>query len=264
MALRLPRVLREQWSSECYNALPQVLKLVDMDDWLNKISKQKEYQHEHLVRPKSEQNGMMKRQGNSFPATSTINHIKTSSSSPVSMRSAGAASTSTTARPTLPPPTCLVCKDAKHYINECPSFTAMSPIFKANRCPRCAVGLDHTARTCKKSVRCTVGGCSKPGQHITLLHGSTFKIKKSTENHPTTAQSSTVDPEDPATTTETEHATSMRITTQSGPIVRQKALFKVVPVCLQAGNQSFNTFAFLDTGSDNTLIKKEVAANNSI
>jgi len=43
MSLKLPTSLREKWSGKCYDARPRQLNLVDLDDWLTKLSKRKEY-----------------------------------------------------------------------------------------------------------------------------------------------------------------------------------------------------------------------------
>ena len=100
-----------------------------------------------------------KGKGKSQPATSTINHVETSIPSPAKTTTSAAASTTKPVKPYLPPLTCYVCKDVKHYTNECPSYKGMTPTkrvettYDAGRCLKCAVGLNHTSRTCKK-VRC--------------------------------------------------------------------------------------------------------------
>ena len=130
--------------------------------------------------------------------------------------------------------------------------------YDAGRCLKCAVGLNHTSRTCKKAVRCTVEGCDKPWHHISLLHGSTFKIKKKSTDSgtaATTTPAAVAVPEGGASTA----ACHSCLVTPSGTSAARKTLFKVVPVRLVAGEKSFYIFAFLDSGSDTTFIRQDVA-----
>ena len=214
---------------------------------------------------------MKKSAGQSIPVKSTINHIKATNKTPTPAQPIAEAKSTMPSKPILSPPICYICKEAKHYIQECPSFAAMSPtkrsetVFTASRCLKCAVRLGtffYTVRTCKKLIRCAVEGCTTPWNHISLLHGSTFKIKRgTTENTPTNTTESLppriIHKKNPQVT---EQTTSFRITAQAETIVQKKLLFKVVPIRLRAGNQSVDTFAFLDSGSDTTLIGQDVAA----
>ena len=213
------------------------LNLVDLDDWLIKLSKRKEYDQllhgalEESFKSKSrqteskpEQKGRGKKPDKISSATSTINHE--SSASPVTTSHAAAASTTASKKPTLPPPVCCVFKDAKQYINECPSYKSMSlskqseTTYEAGRCLKGAVGLNHTARTCMKSVRCTVDGCAKPWQHITLLHG--FKIAKKTVDSSDAVAATTASSVTPSATTST--CSVLPSESKSS----RKALFKIV------------------------------------
>ena len=131
--------------------------------------------------------------------------------------------------------------------------------YDAGRCLKCAVGLNHTSRTCKKSVRCTVEGCDEPWHHISLFHGSTFKITKNS----TGSGATTSTPTSAAVALSEEGAPTAAchscLVTPAGVSAEKKTLFKIVPVRLVAGRKAFDTFAFLDSGSDTTFIRQDVA-----
>ena len=126
--------------------------------------------------------------------------------------------------------------------------------YGTGRCLKCAVGLNHTARTCKKSVRCTVDGFAKPWQHITLLHGSTFKITKKPADSSNVGAATTASSVTPSAT-----ASAFSVVPSESKSAR-KALFKIVPVRLMAGERVCDTFVFLDNGSDTTFIRHDIAS----
>ena len=43
LMMKLTPLLQLKWGAKCYDALPRVLNLVDMDDWLTKKSKRQQY-----------------------------------------------------------------------------------------------------------------------------------------------------------------------------------------------------------------------------
>ena len=128
MMMKLTPHLQVKGGAKCYDALPRVLNLVDMDDWLTKKSKRQQYGKLLCGGVSNESNDSSNQQpktkkgkGKPQPATSTINHVETSSSSPTKTTTTAPASTTKPVKTSLPPPICYVCKDVKHYIIECPT-----------------------------------------------------------------------------------------------------------------------------------------------
>ena len=155
---------------------------------------------------------------------------------------------------------CFVCAAERHKIEDCPVFTSMIPnkraetIFSNNRCMTCLFGLNHTSKDCrkKKFVKCTTAGCQKPQSHPTLLHGSTFNIKKfiedkkKDESYATATTSSTVE-----SASEVNRALNSSST--------DSTLFKLVPVRVTSGSISIDTYPFIDSGSKSTLIRTDLS-----
>ena len=116
MMMKLTPHLQIKWGAKCYDALPRVFNLVEMDDWLTKKSKRQQYgkllcggvsnDNESSTQQQKTQRGKRKPQ----PATSTINHVEMSRSSPTKATTTGPASTTKPVKSSLPPPICCVCR----------------------------------------------------------------------------------------------------------------------------------------------------------
>ena len=110
MSLKLPTSLREKWSGICYEPRPRQLNLVNLDDWLTKLSNRKEYDQllhgaleeslkskSRQTKPKPEQNGKEKKPDKTSSAKSTINHLSSATPVTTPVTTSPAAADSTTA-----------------------------------------------------------------------------------------------------------------------------------------------------------------------
>ncbi|XP_052562964.1 uncharacterized protein LOC128092673 [Culex pipiens pallens] len=137
-------------------------------------------------------------------------------------------------------PACLVCKDPKHRVKDCPEFAKKSvddrwKVIEQHELCRCCLGA-HGRRPCKLSKRCEENGCQL--KHHPLLHSKPER-KDAKQNK------------------EGEQASGSKVATNhhfSG----KTTLFRVLPVTLHANNRSVQVYAFLDDGSESTLIEEEV------
>ncbi|XP_057377898.1 uncharacterized protein LOC130699710 [Daphnia carinata] len=251
---------------------PVVSSIVDLDDWLTLQSKSSDFAKltaGPLALPPPPV--MPKRNGKGYPTpyVSTINHVTTSTSETNSLQTKGGGlrvnpPNTTSFSQTKGSPTCFVCKEPIHRIEECNTFRQMSPtqraetVFKAGRCLRCLTG-KHTSRVCRlKSIRCTVEGCKNPG-HSTLLHGSEFSTKtnaSTSSDYKTTPESK---PPRRVTFDNKVDEAFLGAVSRTGSDTPRRVLFKIVPVRLQQGEKVFDTFGFLDSGSDSTVIRSDVA-----
>ncbi|XP_057380674.1 uncharacterized protein LOC130703071 [Daphnia carinata] len=131
-------------------------------------------------------------------------------------------------------------------------------VFKAGRCLLCLTG-KHTSRFCRlKSIRCTVEGCKNPA-HSTLLHGSEFSTKanaSTSSNYKTTPESK---PPRRVTFDNKVDEAFLGALSRTGSDTPRRVLFKIVVLRLQQGEKVFDTFGFINSGSDSTLIRSDVA-----
>ena len=147
-----------------------------------------------------------------------------------------------------PWPTCFVCSAERHKIKNCQAFASMTSNKRAefmsngNRCMTCLFETNHLSKDCRRKtfIKCNASGCKKPESHPTLLHGSTFDIKKYIEDKKkddgyVTASSSV------ESTTEVNRALN---SSSNG-----STLFKLVPVRVTSGSTSIDTYAFIDSDS---------------
>ena len=168
-------------------------------------------------------------------ATTSANHQQTASKSPAGK---------TIERPL---PACFVCSAERHKIENCPAFASMTPnkraefIFNSNRC---LFRTNHLSKDCRRktSSKCNASGCKKPKSHPTLLHGSTFDIKKYIE-----------DKKDDRYATASSSVESTKEVNRALHISSNgSTLFKLVPVRVTSGSTSIDTYAFIDNGSKST------------
>ncbi|XP_055604832.1 uncharacterized protein LOC129753060 [Uranotaenia lowii] len=140
-----------------------------------------------------------------------------------------------TVKPENPKP-CLACDSVGHKIRECDRFRKLSvserwkKVERKKMCRRCL--FPHGKLPCRTKYPCGVDGCSEA--HHKLLHST----KRSDLSEAQSGTSGTV----------STHRHS-----------QDKTLFKILPVRLFGNGKSVAAFAFLDDGSDLTLIENEAA-----
>ncbi|XP_058817796.1 uncharacterized protein LOC131681103 [Topomyia yanbarensis] len=141
---------------------------------------------------------------------------------------------------------CPVCKMAEHAVKECPEFKSSEVeqrwkiVHTLKLCRSCLNG--HGKKPCRFSTQCGQDGCQY--RHHILLHSA------------------------PRTPNQASHPTSHGRRPIAGPSTSEShthrskesaLLFKVLPVTLHGKNGVVETFAFLDDGSDSTLIESTLA-----
>ncbi|XP_053698719.1 uncharacterized protein LOC128745665 [Sabethes cyaneus] len=132
--------------------------------------------------------------------------------------------------------TCLNCNKSGHRVRDCDAFKELSVDNRWRRirtlqlCQNCL--FNHGRRACRIRKTCDFEGCSF--RHHPLLH--------STRGPPQPSRIQI------AETHTHRHSTS-------------SALFRIIPVTLYGKRGSINTFAFLDEGSDMTLVENDVATS---
>ncbi|XP_062713044.1 uncharacterized protein LOC134290073 [Aedes albopictus] len=131
---------------------------------------------------------------------------------------------------------CVVCKINGHKPKDCDAFKHKSLADRwkiANEVHLCKRCLYPHGRWPCKAPACGVNGCQQ--RHHRLLH-----------------------PGEPQ-----PNRTSATVTTTTGTVsvhrhLQSKILFRIVPVILHANGKSIRTFAFLDSGSDATLVDNSI------
>ncbi|XP_034095661.1 uncharacterized protein LOC117562007 [Gymnodraco acuticeps] len=127
-------------------------------------------------------------------------------------------------------PFCPYCKNQEHYLNACADFAKLTNTEKASwikdnrKCWRCGRG--HTPENCTLKKPCATCG----QQHLIILHDVALTLTVLT----VTASSSVV---------------FTNQVSRSG-----KVMLKVVPVRLQNGKKTLDTYTVLDDGSERTII----------
>ncbi|XP_055590561.1 uncharacterized protein LOC129742655 [Uranotaenia lowii] len=135
---------------------------------------------------------------------------------------------------------CAHCEKPGHRLYECGEFKRLSVDDRWRRiralriCQNCLYG--HGRRSCRRSSQCDINGCQN--RHHYLLHSP----KTSNENDKDLVVA--------------EHHTHRFLPSSS--------LFRIVPVKLYGKHETLDTFAFLDEGSDLTLIERNVATTLGI
>ncbi|CAH8428700.1 unnamed protein product [Schistosoma turkestanicum] len=131
---------------------------------------------------------------------------------------------------------CILCKD-NHFLDQCPTLLSLEvdkrlDLIKEKRLCRLCLKANHIAKDCRLRRGCTVEGCG--GRHHTLLHVTT-DVSPSNANVATNyVSNSRAENEEP------------------------KVAFAVVPVILRNRDRTVETLAFLDSGSDSTLVLKDI------
>ncbi|XP_062710489.1 uncharacterized protein LOC134288734 [Aedes albopictus] len=152
-------------------------------------------------------------------------HSSTNDYKPLGQR--GSDSSSKTAGTVKP---CFVCQRTGHRVKECFEFKSLSlsdrwkTVKTHQLCPKCLV--PHGKWPCRTSRSCDVSGCID--NHHSLLHPGV--------------------PESSDVAVVSVHRQPKSVT-----------IFRIIPVVLYGKTTQLETFAFLDEGSDLTLIDEEIA-----
>ena len=122
----------------------------------------------------------------------------------------------------------------------------MKIVIKEGNCFRC-LGGQHISADCKKNVNCSVNGCNR--KHHPLLHGGLMPSTTSDQSQ------SSRRPPPKLTGANAEQC----LTTQTKGRRRQLVLLPIVEVTVRYENKSHPVLALLDSGSQVSLIHKDVA-----
>ncbi|XP_062538388.1 uncharacterized protein LOC134206676 [Armigeres subalbatus] len=135
-------------------------------------------------------------------------------------------------------PDCAHCKRGGHRVRDCYAFKELHVDDRWKRvrslglCQNCL--FDHGRRGCRVRKTCDIDGCQY--RHHPLLHSSKGP-QRSSENAVQMAENHTH--RQPSSET----------------------LFRIIPVTLHGTNASIDTFAFLDEGSDLTLVESDLVTS---
>ncbi|XP_065073869.1 uncharacterized protein LOC135697938 [Ochlerotatus camptorhynchus] len=153
---------------------------------------------------------------------------------------------------------CPVCKGACKAIDKCKRFLEFSRdsrwaiVREYSLCRRCL---------CRHNGVCQAKLCGKNGcqfKHHTLLHNDHYQ-----QSSPATSATSPSSTTAPSTSGSTEHPKTGTSSTAHGCHTHQTKssdiLFRYIPVVLYGKRGSIRTHAFLDDGSDLTLLDEELA-----
>ncbi len=152
---------------------------------------------------------------------------------------------------------CPVCSlETCKQIHECSKLNRMAPkdrwnAIKTNRLCYSCLG-KHRQYKCRSRKKCTIDGCEST--HHTLLHDkerqAALANSSSSPSKPKTSamKSSSID----NTGSSTGNCNSLQSK-------RVPALFKIVPVVVYSKKKFVNTFAYLDDGSDLSLMERGIA-----
>ena len=236
---KMPQQFREKWGRHQRKYADRLLTLADLDTWLRDIEEVRSQEARLFAskpevareakEPTSKQKGAKK---NTFNATSTVAEKKARDSG----ESPGTASKS---------PSCLLCSALEsHKPEDCKAFKKMQVderwkrVYDEEVC-YCCLRTRHFASSCPVKKVCGKDGCER--HHHQLLHG----------RKPATQTTTNV--------VATQHASTIRINVTRLPVAGQ-VLLMIVPVRLWSGGKSISTFAFLDGGSDASLIQESAAS----
>ena len=234
---KLPPILRSKWADVSYHIRDRLPNVMDLDSWLDDV-----FMAEYFVRvgvsppeekPKEQtkvKDGEKKRKQGFAPKVFA------------NQRRGGS---------------CPLC-NAGHQLSSCNKFKEQDPtkrseiVKELNCCYRC-FDSRHLSSACEKTDACGVEGCKR--LHHPLLHGAPRMY-----------------PRQPTTMPPAQRGTAMELPPQSGAAAtppfngtvscnmdQQVTLLPIVPVVLHANGQSIQALALLDTGSEITMLKKEIA-----
>ncbi|CAH8290201.1 unnamed protein product [Schistosoma bovis] len=135
---------------------------------------------------------------------------------------------------------CLECS-SNHSLDQCQKFKDKNVrerkefVLRHKLCNVC-LKANHVAKNCRSPRSCAVEGCG--WRHHTLLH----ELR-----------------EEPRNTNIDAHINTQLCTEKSVESVQKQAAFAIVPVLVRSGEKVAQTCAFLDSGSDASLITEDLA-----
>ncbi|XP_017461425.1 PREDICTED: uncharacterized protein LOC108354765, partial [Rhagoletis zephyria] len=138
---------------------------------------------------------------------------------------------------------CVICQHG-HKLADCQRFIKMTvpdrwtEAKRHHLCFSC-LHAGHSTRDCRRRKTCTLDGCKRV--HHKLLHDSTQK-------------SAPVPEPSPALADLPNQGNKQSVLSCSNNLVKNKLLFRILPVTLYGKDKSVNTYALLDEGSSVTLI----------
>lgn len=242
---KLPATYKMDWSKfKRTNGFAEFdINLETFSDWLSILAEDaSEYnEFEDIVRVS---NSSTKSSGKNLQIKKSVNaHIEDSSESTSSNNSQK----------------CSICEKNCRRPSDCRKFKQLSQqerwnvVKKSKLCGKC-LG-KHDFRSCDLKKKCGTNGCE--AIHHPLLHN----FKKDEKNGKSKVFSSSTDTNVDSTSTSKSNqaATAEKKTVAVHQISERDVYFKIIPVILYFENKSINTYAFLDDGSEVTLIEEELA-----
>ena len=160
---------------------------------------------------------------------------------------------------------CVICKH-KHPVAFCPVFKSKHQqerrkiTWDLGLCFNC-LKTNHQARNCQSIKRCLRERCGLP--HHTLLnddHQQDSHVRLASNRSSSTQPSAF--PQENVRSSESESSSLPTIQSNINKVCvqpHQKVLFQVLPVQIHSRGNLVTTYAVLDSGSDSTLIRKDLA-----
>ena len=242
---KLPDVLASKWAMEVQRHEGQGRpNLFDLDRWLSEHVRARQHleQQEPAKPPLNNKRDPLKREPNLRNSTLHVSGNTPLGNNPVERK--------------RPKSTVCPCCDEAHPPYRCEKFKSKSArerfeiVKDMQLCLNCLKG-GHQVRECPCKDHCRVTGCKK--HHHTLLHFEDVNDERQPTQDPQPNPRKGSDSE--------PGASSYVAATNSLRIMDRSVYFQVVPVQIQGkdGVAPINTFAILDDGSSDTLIRQDIA-----
>ncbi|XP_058827154.1 uncharacterized protein LOC131687123 [Topomyia yanbarensis] len=165
-------------------------------------------------------------------------------------------------------PACFICKNPGHRVKDCSEFDKKTvderweTIQKLGLCRLCLGA--HGRRPCKNRKQCDIDGCQR--RHHPLLHSKrdTNEAQQARENGKTPGNGCKKFGNDGNSAKNGSRQESNEAKPSSSKAVTnhhsagKTTLFRIIPVTLYGNNRSVSVYAFLDDGSERTLIDEEL------
>lgn len=168
---------------------------------------------------------------------------------------------------------CKYCYETGHLANECEKFKELSVPKRWNMARRkymcvCCLG-KHILKNCGSIVNCGINGCKQP--HHKLLHsekGEHEDLTLGEENSKETTSQNVQLHSAASTSTNHEKTTEIENETEGERIMvhcNKNSKFQIIPIYLSNGNDKrIKTYAFLDSGSEITIVEDKLMKKLSI
>ncbi|KAK7880700.1 hypothetical protein WMY93_032666 [Mugilogobius chulae] len=146
---------------------------------------------------------------------------------------------------------CMFCKDERHQLTMCPSFSEKSlndkrTFVKDNRLCYGCLKIGHNAKDCRQRLTCDT--CK--GRHPTCLHS---------ENHNTNEKIQCPTNTEPPTENEATAATALNVTKLGQSCSATSMIVPVWVSSVQSPSEEHLVYALLDTQSDNTFVSERLS-----